>query len=208
MPIEPGSQLLHYRLIEQIGEGGMGVVYLARQETPIRRPVAIKVIKLGMDTREVLARFEAEKQAMALMSHPSIAQVYDAGTTEDGRPYFAMEYVDGQPMTTYCDAEGLDIDARLRLFISMPTLPTLQGHGLPRTVPQGAVALLLLEEEVALRVEEFLAEVPSVVAGEDPDHLRDVGEHLRPIVAHEEVVALEVVDEVVAWSIRLGVPLL
>ncbi len=108
-----------YELVEQIGEGGFGVVYRAIQTTPIRRDVAIKVIKLGMDTREVIARFDAERQALALMDHPGIARVLDAGATETGRPYFVMELVDGLPITRYCDDHRLTIDARLRLFESV-----------------------------------------------------------------------------------------
>src|SRR5262245_36387832 len=105
-----------YRLLEKLGEGGMGVVYLADQESPIRRRVALKLIKLGLDTRQVIARFESERQALALMQHPNVAAVYDAGATEDGRPYFVMEYVAGVPITEYCDRQRLDIPERLRLF--------------------------------------------------------------------------------------------
>ncbi len=108
-----------YRLLEQIGEGGMGLVYLAEQETPIRRRVALKVIKVGMDTKEVIARFESERQALALMDHPNIAKVFDAGTTPGGRPYFVMEYVPGVPLTDYCDRHRLDVADRLALFTSV-----------------------------------------------------------------------------------------
>jgi hypothetical protein len=93
-----------YRVIERIGEGGMGIVYLAEQETPIRRRVAVKVVKLGMDTAQVIARFESERQALALMSHPNVARVYDAGATPSGRPYFVMEHVPGLPINEFCDA--------------------------------------------------------------------------------------------------------
>ncbi|HET6201640.1 MAG TPA: serine/threonine-protein kinase [Planctomycetota bacterium] len=105
-----------YRLVEVIGEGGMGKVYLAEQREPVRRQVALKIVSAELGSEEVVARFEAERQALALMSHPNIAQVFDAGRTEDGRPYFAMEYVPGLPITEYCDARALDLDARLRLF--------------------------------------------------------------------------------------------
>ncbi|MCA1963360.1 MAG: serine/threonine protein kinase, partial [Prosthecobacter sp.] len=105
-----------YRLLDELGRGGMGVVYLAEQETPIRREVALKVIKAGMDTREVIARFEAERQALALMDHPGIARVLDAGLTEQGRPFFVMELVEGLPLTEFCDRERLDVPARLRLM--------------------------------------------------------------------------------------------
>ncbi len=106
-----------YRLLERIGEGAMGDVYLAEQAAPVLRRVAIKVIKPGMDSREVIARFEIERQTLALMSHPSIAHIIDAGTTDAGRPYFAMEYVPGIPLTKYCDHHRLTLDERLALFL-------------------------------------------------------------------------------------------
>ena len=105
-----------YRLLSILGEGGMGSVYLAEQSEPIRRRVALKVIKRGMDTKDVIARFESERQALALMSHPNIARVLDAGTTKDGLPYFVMEHVAGVPITEYCDKNRLDSRARLELF--------------------------------------------------------------------------------------------
>jgi serine/threonine protein kinase/tetratricopeptide (TPR) repeat protein len=108
-----------YRLLERVGAGGMGEVWLAEQRQPVRRQVALKVIKAGMDTREVIARFEAERQALALMNHPNIAGVYDAGATPDGRPYFAMEYVHGIPITEYCDKQRLSIRERLELFVDV-----------------------------------------------------------------------------------------
>jgi serine/threonine protein kinase len=113
----PGSRIGPYKLIEQIGEGGMGVVYVAEQTKPVRRKVALKVIKPGMDTMQVIARFEAERQALALMDHPNIAKVFDAGATESGRPYFVMELVRGIPITDYCDREQLSIPERLELFV-------------------------------------------------------------------------------------------
>lgn len=108
-----------YRLIECLGEGGMGSVFLAEQIEPIRRRVALKLIKLGMSTKEVIARFEAERQALAVMDHPSIARVFDAGHSPDGRPYFVMEYVDGVPITAYCDQNRLRIAERLELFADL-----------------------------------------------------------------------------------------
>jgi serine/threonine protein kinase/tetratricopeptide (TPR) repeat protein len=105
-----------YKLLEQIGEGGMGAVYMADQQAPVRRRVAIKIIKPGMDTRRVIARFEAERQALALMDHPNIARVLDAGATESGRPYFVMELVRGVPITEFCDQHNLPISQRLELF--------------------------------------------------------------------------------------------
>ena len=116
-----GERIGAYRILETLGEGGMGIVYLAEQELPFRRQVALKVIKLGMDTREVVARFESERQAMALMDHPNIASVLDAGATDDGRPYFVMEYVPGIPVTEYCDAQHLSTRARLQLFAQVCT---------------------------------------------------------------------------------------
>jgi non-specific serine/threonine protein kinase/serine/threonine-protein kinase len=104
-----------YRIVEKLGEGGMGEVYLAEQEEPIRRRVALKLIKTGMDTRQVVARFESERQALALMNHPNIARVFEAGDTEQGRPYFVMEYVDGSPITEYCDEHRLTTKQRLEL---------------------------------------------------------------------------------------------
>jgi len=112
-----GNAIGPYRLIQPIGQGGMGEVWLAEQREPVRRRVAIKLIKAGMDTREVVARFESERQALALMDHPAIAKVFDAGSTPDGRPYFAMEYVPGIPITAYCDKHKLTITKRLELFM-------------------------------------------------------------------------------------------
>src|SRR6185503_14494625 len=108
-----------YRLLTRIGEGGMGEVWLAEQTHPVRRQVAVKVIKAGMDTAHVVARFEAERQALALMSHPSIAQVYDAGATPQGRPYFAMEYVRGEAINAYCDRHHLSTRQRIDLFLDV-----------------------------------------------------------------------------------------
>src|SRR4051794_28615926 len=105
--------------MEQIGEGGMGLVFVAEQQQPVRRKVALKLIKPGMDTREVIARFEAERQALALMDHPNIARVLDAGATDSGRPYFVMELVKGVPITDYCDRQQLTPGERLGLFVSV-----------------------------------------------------------------------------------------
>src|SRR5262249_5581763 len=108
-----------YKLIEEIGEGGMGSVWLAEQTEPVRRKVALKVIKPGMDSQQVIARFEAERQALALMDHPHIAKVHDGGLTEAGRPFFVMEYVKGVPITNYCDANRLSVPERLELFVQV-----------------------------------------------------------------------------------------
>ncbi len=114
---KPGTQIGPYKLLQEIGEGGMGVVYMAEQKQPIERRVALKIIKPGMDTRQVIARFEAEEQALAMMDHPNIAKVLDAGTTDSGRPYFVMELVNGIPVTQYCDEQHLTARERLELFI-------------------------------------------------------------------------------------------
>jgi eukaryotic-like serine/threonine-protein kinase len=115
----PGTVIGHYRLLEQVGEGGMGVVFVAEQQYPVRRKVALKVIKPGMDTKEVVARFEAERQALALMDHSNIARVLDGGMTDLGRPYFVMELVRGIPITDYCDRVRLGVRDRLGLFIQI-----------------------------------------------------------------------------------------
>ncbi len=114
--VRPGDRVGPYRLLEEIGSGGFGIVFRAEQSEPVRRLAAVKVLKPGMDTRQVIARFEAERQALALMEHPHIARVLDAGATAEGRPYFAMEYVEGEPVTDFCDRHHLGVDARLRLF--------------------------------------------------------------------------------------------
>jgi serine/threonine protein kinase len=112
-----GTTIGPYKLMEQIGEGGFGLVFVAEQQAPVRRKVAIKVIKPGMDTRDVIARFEAERQALAMMDHPNIARVLDAGATDSGRPYFVMELVRGVPITDYCDRNRLTPRERLELFV-------------------------------------------------------------------------------------------
>src|SRR5258708_4485740 len=114
---KPGDRIGRYKLLQQIGEGGCGVVYMAEQDEPVRRRVALKIIKLGMDTKSVIARFEAERQALAMMDHPNIARVLDADATETGRPYFVMELVYGVKITEYCDQNRLGTDKRLDLFI-------------------------------------------------------------------------------------------
>jgi serine/threonine protein kinase len=115
----PGTKIGHYTLLELLGEGGMGLVYLAEQQEPVCRQVALKVVKLGMDTIQVVARFQAEQQTLAMPDHPNIAQIFDVGTTESGRPYFVMEYVEGVPITKYCDQHKLSIDERLSLFLQV-----------------------------------------------------------------------------------------
>ena len=117
---QPGNVIAgRYKLLEEIGQGGMGTVWAAEQTAPVRRKIALKLIKAGMDSRSVLARFEAERQALALMDHPNIAKVLDGGLTDSGRPYFVMEYVKGVPITEYCDATRLSVEERLNLFIQV-----------------------------------------------------------------------------------------
>jgi serine/threonine protein kinase len=116
---QQGTMIGNYKLLERIGEGGFGIVYMAQQEQPVRRRVALKIVKLGMDTKQVIARFEAERQALALMDHANIARVFDAGATATGRPYFVMELVKGLPITEYCDKHALTIHQRLELILQV-----------------------------------------------------------------------------------------
>ena len=133
----PGTMIGRYKLLEKIGEGGFGVVYVAEQREPVKRRVALKIIKLGMDTKQVVARFEAERQALALMDHPNIAKVLDAGATETGRPYFVMELVKGIPITEYCDQKRLGTQERLDLFITgLPGDPARASEGDHPSRPQ------------------------------------------------------------------------
>ncbi len=159
-PVHTGERVGRYKILKRIGEGGFGIVYAAEQEQPLRRQVALKVIKLGMDSREVIARFEAERQALAMMDHPNIAKVFDAGTTEDGRPYFVMELVQGTRITDYCSEKNLTPKERLELFIQvcqavqhahqkgiihrdlkpsniLVTLPTPDTVGMPKVIDFG-----------------------------------------------------------------------
>ncbi len=117
--VGPGSELGNYRVVEELGRGGMGIVFRAEQVEPLRRKVALKVIKAGMDTEEVIARFEAERQALAVLDHPNIARIFDAGSTDSGRPYFVMELVKGIAITQFCDEQGLSTRERLRLFVDV-----------------------------------------------------------------------------------------
>jgi serine/threonine protein kinase len=116
-PRVPDTVIGPYKLLEQIGEGGMGTVWMAQQTEPVKRLVALKVIKAGMDSKQLIARFEVERQALALMEHPNIAKVLDAGTTSAGRPYFVMDLVKGVSITPYCDAHRLTPRQRLELFV-------------------------------------------------------------------------------------------
>src|SRR5262249_24613736 len=120
----PGAVIGPYKLLEQIGEGGMGTVWMAQQTEPVKRVVALKLIKAGMDSKQFIARFEAERQALALMDHPNIARVLDGGTSSTGRPYFVMDLVKGVAITKYCDEHRLTPRQRLELF--MPVCQAIQ----------------------------------------------------------------------------------
>jgi serine/threonine protein kinase len=121
-PEEEGERIGPYKLLQQLGEGGFGTVWMAEQSEPVRRRVAPKIIKLGMDTKQVVACFEQERQALAMMDHPNIAKVFDAGVTQHGRPFFVMELVRGVPITKYCNAQKLCVARRLELFVQVCTL--------------------------------------------------------------------------------------
>ncbi len=136
-----------YWLLQKLGEGGMGEVYEAEQEKPVKRRVAIKLVKWGMSSEEVLARFESERQALALMSHPNIARVYDAGATEDGRPYFAMEHVAGIPITAYCDTHRLSVEERLGLFIQV-------CHGVQHAHQKGVIHRDIKPPNILVAIED------------------------------------------------------
>jgi serine/threonine protein kinase len=156
-PERPGSAVGPYKLLEKIGEGGMGEVWVADQTDPIRRRVAVKLIKPGMDSRSVLARFEQERQALALMDHPNIAKVLDAGTTPDGRPYFVMELVKGTPITAFCDARKLSPRERLKLFV--PVCQAIQhAHQkgvIHRDIKPGNVLVELYDDRAVPKVIDF-----------------------------------------------------
>ena len=153
----PGSVIDRYKLLEKIGEGGMGVVYMAEQTEPLVRKVALKIIKLGMDTKQVIARFEAERQALGMMDHPNIARVLDGGTTDTGRPYFVMELVRGIPITEYCDKNRLSAKARLELFI--PVCQAIQSAHqkgiIHRDIKPSNALVSLLHGEPIVKVIDF-----------------------------------------------------
>ena len=152
---QPGTRIGHYKLLEQIGEGGFGVVWMAEQEEPVRRRVALKIIKLGMDTREVVARFEAERQALSMMEHPNIASVFDGGATTTGRPYFVMELVKGVPITTYCDVNRLTTKERLELFMEV-------CHAVQHAHQKGVIHRDLKPSNILVTVKDDRA-VPKVI---------------------------------------------
>jgi len=154
---EPGDRIGPFQLMERLGEGGFGEVYAAEQRDPVRRRVALKIIKVGMDTRQVVARFEAERQALALMDHPNIAKVFDAGATAGGRPYFVMELIRGVPITQYCDENRLSPRERLRLMI--PVCRAIQhAHQkgvIHRDIKPGNVLVTILDGEPVPKVIDF-----------------------------------------------------
>jgi len=200
----PGGQIERYKLLSILGEGGMGIVYLAEQKEPIRRQVALKVIKPGMDSKRVIARFEAERQALALLDHPNIAHVYDAGATDAGRPYFVMEYVKGLPITEYCDHHRLSIEERLRLFQQVchavqhahqkgiihrdikpsnilvstendQVIPKIIDFGVAKAIAQPLTErTLLTEESQLLGTPEYMSPEQADVAKEDIDTRSDI----------------------------------
>jgi serine/threonine protein kinase len=153
----PGAVIGPYKLMEQIGEGGMGLVFVAEQQEPVRRKVALKIIKPGMDTRDVIARFEAERQALALMDHPNIAKVLDAGATESGRPYFVMELVRGVPITDFCDQNQLTPRERLGMFVSVcQAVQHAHSKGvIHRDIKPSNVLVTLQEGVPAVKVIDF-----------------------------------------------------
>ncbi len=151
----PGTRIGPYKLLEQIGEGGMGIVYAASQKEPLRRKVALKIIKPGMDTREVVARFEAERQALALMDHPNIAKVFDAGANDAGRPYFVMELVQGTPITEYCDHAQLSTRERLELFVTL-------CHGVQHAHQKGVIHRDLKPSNLLVEVHD-VRPVPKII---------------------------------------------
>ena len=200
----PGSRIGCYKLLRVLGEGGMGVVYLAEQEQLIRRRVALKIIKPGMDSKRVLARFETERQALALLDHPNIAQVHDAGTSDSGRPYFVMEYVKGVPITEFCDRHALSIEERLRLFQQVcgalqhahqkgiihrdikpsniivtnendQVIPKIIDFGVAKAVTQPLTErTLITEDNQLLGTPEYMSPEQADMAGEDIDTRTDI----------------------------------
>ena len=203
---EPNAGFIigRYHLLQKIGEGGMGEVWLAEQKEPVRRRVALKLIKAGMDTREVVARFESERQALALMDHPAIAKVLDAGSTPQGAPYFVMEYVAGVPITTYCDNHRLNTRERLELFMhvcegvqhahqkaiihrdlkpSNILVTEVDGHPAPKIIDFGVAKALtqkLTADTMFTRVgalvgtPEYMSPEQALSSGEDIDTRTDV----------------------------------
>ncbi|HXV14148.1 MAG TPA: serine/threonine-protein kinase, partial [Candidatus Krumholzibacteria bacterium] len=169
----PGTIIGPYKLLEQIGEGGMGVVYMAEQTEPVARRVALKIIKPGLDTRQVIARFEAERQALAMMDHPNIAKVLDAGATDSGRPYFVMELVKGVPITQFCDVGHLTATARLELFLAVchAVQHAHQKGVIHRDLKPSNILVSRVDQHAAPRVIDFgIAKAAEAVAGAETMH--------------------------------------
>jgi eukaryotic-like serine/threonine-protein kinase len=164
-----GSHIGPYKLVEQIGEGGMGTVYLAKQQEPVRRKVALKVIKPGMDTKQVIARFETERQVLAILGHPNIAKVFDGGVTESGRPYFVMELVKGPRITDYCDGFQLSIRQRLELFcdVCRAVQHAHQKGIIHRDIKPSNILVTLLDDKPVPKVIDF--GISKAVSGRQPD---------------------------------------
>jgi len=201
---QPGTRIGRYKLLSTLGEGGMGIVYLAEQQGSIRRRVALKVIKPGMDSKRVIARFEAERQALALLDHLNVANVYDAGTTQAGRPFFVMEYVKGLPITEYCDHHKLTIEQRLRLFQQVcnavqhahqkgiihrdikpsnilvstqddKAVPKIIDFGVAKAISQPLTErTLVTEDSQLLGTPEYMSPEQADMAGEDIDTRSDI----------------------------------
>ena len=174
-----------YKLLQEIGEGGMGVVYMAEQKEPVKRRVALKVIKPGMDSRQVIARFEAERQALAMMDHPNIARVLDAGTTDSGRPYFVMELVKGVPITDYCDEQQTDARATAGVVRSClsgrTTRPSERRHSPRHQTFQRAGGAEYDDEPVPKIIDFGVAKAAAAAVDREDDvhRVRPDGRHAR-----------------------------
>jgi serine/threonine protein kinase len=166
----PGGQVGRYKLLQVLGEGGMGIVYLAEQHQPIRRQVALKVIKPGMDSKQVLARFETEQQALARMEHPHIARVYDAGMAPSGRPYFVMEHVKGLPITEHCDKHKLTVEERLQLFLHVceAVQHAHQKGIIHRDIKPSNILVIVQDHEMIPKVIDF--GVARAISQSGPNH--------------------------------------
>ena len=176
-----------YKLLEQIGEGGMGMVFVAEQQHPVRRKVALKVIKPGMDTRQVIARFEAERQALALMDHPNIAKVHDGGETASGRPYFVMELVKGVPITEYCDDNRLTTRERLELFVPVCQAVQHAHHKgiIHRDLKPSNVLVISHDGTPVVKVIDFGVAKAVRPAADREDHLHAIHPTGRNALVHE-----------------------
>jgi len=154
---QPGAVIGRYKLLQLIGEGGMGCVFMVEQQSPVRRKAAMKIIKLGMDTRRVIARFQAERQVLAMMDHPNIARVFDAGETEAGRPYFVMELVEGIPITRFCDENRMPVASRLRLFLAVcaAVQHAHQNGVIHRDIKPGNVLVILRDDSPLPKLIDF-----------------------------------------------------